>query len=36
VQITAMYCHDRFSPKVAEHLHSSSKNTKKIQIPHNF
>ncbi len=22
-------CHGRFSPKVAEHLHSSSKNTKK-------
>ena len=28
VQITAMYCHGRFSPKVAEYLHSSRKKAK--------
>ena len=31
VQITAMYCHGHFSPKVAKHLHSFRKNTKKIR-----
>ena len=31
VQITAMYCHGHFSPKVAKHLHITSKNTKKIR-----
>ena len=25
VQIATMYCHGRFSPKVAEHLHSTKK-----------
>ena len=29
VQIVAMYCHGHFSPKVAKHLHITSKNTKK-------
>jgi hypothetical protein len=29
VQITAMYCHGHFSPKVAKPLHSSNKNTRK-------
>jgi len=33
VQITAMYCHGRFSPKVAEHLHSYSKEYEKKILP---